>query len=1447
MKLRSIVSPNIVPTNILSTNIVSSNIVSSNSVPSTSFVTPIRPHFILGITVLLVATVCMSTTASAQSLAPDQSKNISFIHPPEADAAAVTINKNPLHPAPLPNTGPKVPFKKAPAQVLPQQFPANMRMEDPDNLLRAWKNRRPMEETKRAIQENLAMPHEPLPAGGLPTREQEAKDMANGVSRTLSATGWEQIGSGDFNSDGVHYQAGRIRQATYAYDNSQSATVLWLGATGGGLWKAVDLFFAAVFVPMSDNLPGSPSVGAFLVQPGNSNNILIGTGDIYRYGGTGMYQTTNGGTTWNPVFPSDGTGWPGSFQKVLIDLSDSTNNTVLAQGDSGIWRSTDFGSSWSQVYSGSVTDLVQDPVNTYIWYAGAPGTGVLRSTSSGTSFGAIGSGMATPGRISVAVSGAAPWHVYAIADTTDWKNLSGIWRSDDYGDGTWNLIEGTDHISGANQAFHTTAINVDPNNADIVFAGMAGSQVTYNGTAATPTWTYSSSFDEGHADHTGYTFESGTSNVISTTDGGVYVLDESTLSVSGSLNYATNLNVQQVFGPVGDLACSLNEPDECASGMQDNKSVMFNRNDNPPIWQPLNGNYDGNASSIAPNDANEIFLMANGGRYYSTDDGSSWNGDYGNCLTNNSYATTMIDQTPPNGFTPFIYTFSVPGSGGTSSYVYYKPVDTSCDWSAANASDPFNTNVFSPRTMDASNDPGGYVFYVVGWGSGRLYVLDSYSTGSLGSMTYVDRTPPLSIFSNFSDSQIAADRSSSRPFTVTYTTGSSRPSQAFLSNNRGQTWTEVTGDLATKLPDANYWKLIANPGDQSQLFLGTDQGIYRSDNGGKNWYSYNNGMPTVASIFGLELNYDYASPPLLHVGTYGRGFWDRQVTADAVLSSVSFIPTSIVGGQGAEVVVWLDRPAPKDITVNLTSSNSAVYSVPSTITVSAGYSNAGLIFPTAKVTANTVVTVTGTYNQVSPSANLTVTLAPTATSVTSSLNPSSYGKAVTFTASVTSTYGAPAGNVGFYHGATLMGTSALSGGHATFTTAALPGGANLITAKYVGAGTFAASTSSALTQTVNKDASTTTLTSSHNPSTYGQSVTFTAKVATTAGTPTGTITFKDGATAIGTGTVTAGEATLATTTLAAGTHTITAVYGGSADFNGSTSGAVSQVVDKATSTSGVTGAPNPSAWGATVTFTATILSPTTTPVGTVTFKDGAATLGTGTLSGGKATIATDALAVGAHSITVVYAGNADIIGSTSAVLAHTVNKAGSVASVSGTPNPSEFDQTVVLKATVKSDTTGTPTGTITFKNGAATLGTGTLAAGVASLSLSTLPVGTHAITVVYAGSADFNTSTSLTDNVIVNKAKTTNTLVSSVNPSNGGQSVTFTATIAPAFGGNPTGNVTFKDGATVLGTGAVAAATHKATFTTTKLAAGTHNITAVYPGDADYLTSTSVVLKQVVK
>ena len=474
-----------------------------------------------------------------------------------------------------------------------------------------------------------------------------------------------------------------------------------------------------------------------------------------------------------------------------------------------------------------------------------------------------------------------------------------------------------------------------------------------------------------------------------------------------------------------------------------------------------------------------------------------------------------------------------------------------------------------------------------------------------------------------------------------------------------------------------------------------------------------------------------------------------------------------------------------------------------------------------------------------------VNKATTTSAVTSSVNPTSYGGSTTFTATVSSGAGTPTGTVTFMDGATSLGTGTLNGsGVTTLATSALTGGSHSITAVYSGDTNFATSTSPALTQTVNKNTTSTALVSGTNPSAYGTSVTFTATVSGAIGPPTGTVTFKEGATTLGTGTLNgAGVATYTTSALTVATHAITAVYGGDTNFTTSTSSAVSQVVNNGITTTTLSSTPNPSALSQSVTFTATVSGAGTTPTGTVTFKDGATTLGTGTLNGaGVATFAIGALIAGAHAITVVYGGDGNNSASTSSPLTQTVNPSSTTTAMTSSLDPSAFGQSVTFTATV-SGSGGTPTGTVTFKDGATTIGTGTLnGLGQTTFSTGALATGAHSITAVYGGDTNFTASTSpvLTQNV--NTGASTTTLMSSVNPSALGQSVTFTATVSGA--GTPTGSVTLRDGATPLGTAALNGA-GQVTFTLT-LPAGAHTLTADYAGNSNYATSSSAPLTQTV-
>ncbi len=361
-------------------------------------------------------------------------------------------------------------------------------------------------------------------------------------------------------------------------------------------------------------------------------------------------------------------------------------------------------------------------------------------------------------------------------------------------------------------------------------------------------------------------------------------------------------------------------------------------------------------------------------------------------------------------------------------------------------------------------------------------------------------------------------------------------------------------------------------------------------------------------------------------------------------------------------------------------------------------------------------------------------------------------------------------------------------------------------------------------------ATTTTLTATPNPAYAGQSVALRATVTGTS--PTGTVTFKDGTTSLGTATLSSGVATLNKSFTATGNRNLTATYGGNAGNSASTSAVVILTVNPKNNTTAILATnPKPSFAGQSVTMTATVTG--ASPTGTVTFKNGTTTLGTATLSGGVATRAQTFSTAGTASLTAVYGGDTANNTSTSAVVSQTINaKASTTTSLAASPNPTYANQPVTLTATISSSTA---TGTVTFKDGTTTLGTATASGGVATLSKSFTATGARSLTAVYAGDAGNLSSTSAVTSLTVNAQVNTTTELGSSNLSPTiGQSFDLVATV---YGTEPTGTVTFKEGATVLGTAPVSwgQAILPVSFTT----AGTHTLTATYGGDVVNKTSTS--------
>jgi autotransporter-associated beta strand protein len=512
---------------------------------------------------------------------------------------------------------------------------------------------------------------------------------------------------------------------------------------------------------------------------------------------------------------------------------------------------------------------------------------------------------------------------------------------------------------------------------------------------------------------------------------------------------------------------------------------------------------------------------------------------------------------------------------------------------------------------------------------------------------------------------------------------------------------------------------------------------------------------------------------------------------------------------------------------------------------------------------------------------------PATVTAVSSAKPSVFGQNVAFPATVKAAASAPAGPTGTANlGTVTLGT----GSQASSTTAGLSVSSQVIAVDSSGAAKFTGSPA-APTPTETPVDTTLTLFSSLNPAVFGQPVTVTATVTATtpsAAQPSGTVHFTLDGADVGSCAISAGQATLTLPVLAADTHTLSAVYSGDNNFASSTSAALTQSVTPVVTTTVLASSANPTVFGQSVTFTATVTANNgDTPTGIVDFRDGNIDLGTALLSAsGVASLTTATLSVGSHLITAGYAGDggSDALGlgtlnasglatltsgaltigahaitadsasdgnfapSTSGELTQTVNQAATTTTLTASPTTAVFGQPITVVATVGAVAPGAgqPTGSVRFTLDGADVGSCAISAGQATLTLPVLPAGPHTLSAVYSGDSNFASSTSAALTQTILRGQSTTKLTATPAAGVFGQSVTFTATVAAVAPstGSATGMVTFLDGTTSLGSALLSGGT--ARLSVSDLVVGSHTITAVYGGDDNFSGSTSAALAQTV-
>jgi Bacterial Ig-like domain (group 3)/FG-GAP-like repeat len=310
---------------------------------------------------------------------------------------------------------------------------------------------------------------------------------------------------------------------------------------------------------------------------------------------------------------------------------------------------------------------------------------------------------------------------------------------------------------------------------------------------------------------------------------------------------------------------------------------------------------------------------------------------------------------------------------------------------------------------------------------------------------------------------------------------------------------------------------------------------------------------------------------------------------DANNNSATANLTQIVG----KLTPVLPPPVVSSANLPIDTPETITETVPTGVTGTVTFSNGSTPLGTATI-VNGVATLTvpllplgvdsitaatsgdANYNPAtSPPTLVTVGKSVTTVTLTSSANPAAFDQLVTFSATV---HAGATGLVTFLDGSIILGTGALNAaGVATFSTSALMIGSHPITASFGGDSHYSSSTSSVLTQMINKIPTIITITESTPAQLIKTGITFTANVTASSPNATGTVTFLDGTTVLGTASLTSNggvavslttnaNAAMLTSSLAMGTHQIVAVYSGDSSFAPSTSAPANDIVEDFTNT-----------------------------------------------------------------------------------------------------------------------------------------------------------------------------------------------------------------------------------------------------------------------------------------
>ncbi|MCX6235919.1 MAG: T9SS type A sorting domain-containing protein [Bacteroidetes bacterium] len=655
----------------------------------------------------------------------------------------------------------------------------------------------------------------------------------------------------------------------------------YIGAASGGILKTTDggetwdnVFEDADVI----------SIGDIAIDPSDQSIIYAGTGEAnassYSFFGNGVYKSTDAGQTWQ----HSGLENSAYIGRIIVDYDNPQRVYVAACGNlftpdenRGIYRSLDGGASWEKILfltdSTSGVDLVQDPHNPDIIYATmwermrglnyrrsfGESSGIYKTTDGGDTWDQLINGLPVGdnvGRIGIDIAASSPNTLYSFIDM-DYYEVR-VYRSDDAGASWVRKNDGLLQQMNSNFGWYFGQIRVDPANAERVFVlGV----YAYRSETGGNSWMEIGDWDF-HVDHHALSIDNLSGMCVEGNDGGLYT----------SFNYGTtwakvyNLPITQFYDIEVDFVNSF----RIYGGTQDNGTIRT-LTGSLDDWQNILG---GDGFYCVVDYANPSIIYAEyqwGGLNKSTNGGG-----YFESIGYEMYG----DRT--NWSSPLVIHPLEPSVLYFGTYRVWKSIDWGTSWTAVSSDMTDGDDGSTWHTVSTlAVSPLDPSIVLAGTDDGHVHI--SVNGGS--TWNEISEGLPKRWITG-----VAADPHDAN--TIYATISGFRWDEplphVFKSTDLGETWTSISSNL----PELPMNCILLDPEIPNRILVGSDAGVYYTENGGQNWISVSQGLGNVA-VTAMKL---HSPTRTLIMGTYGLSAYkinidDISVGISNPSDNQTFMPT----------------------------------------------------------------------------------------------------------------------------------------------------------------------------------------------------------------------------------------------------------------------------------------------------------------------------------------------------------------------------------------------------------------------------------------------------------------------------------------------------------------------------------------------------------------------------